>query len=222
MYSDRLPIPTRIQWAELAIQQATDHKAIASALAELGYDADEVASGRHLLERVLQWQEQLDTENSEQVAATQHVQELYDDLSKQYDQHSRLAEIAFKNAPGYLTALGLVGCRERDFDRWMGRVAQFYDVALGNSDIQAGLARFNIERSDLKAALRSIEKLGTAQATAQRETSEALLAMQSRDQAMETLDDWMEDFIEVALIALEEQPEHLEALGLQVAMPVLS
>lgn len=221
MYSDRLPIPTRIQWAEQAITQATAQPAIARALAELGYDADEVASGRRLLERVLRLQDQLDTEHSEQVAATQHVQALYDDLAKQYDQHSRLAEVAFKSAPGYLTALGLVGCRERDFDRWMGRVAQFYDVALGNTEIQTGLSRFNIERNDLRAMLRMVEKLGTAQANAQRETSEAVLALQARGQALESLDDWMEDFMEVALIALEEAPQHLEALGLHVTMPVL-
>lgn len=222
MYSDRLPIPTRIQWAELAITQATDQRAIACALAELGYDADEVASGRDLLERVLQLQDQLNTEHSEQVAATQHVQALYDELVKLYDQHSRLAEVAFKHTPGYLTALGLVGCRERDFDRWLAQVAQFYDVALGNTSIQEGLSRFNITRKDLRNTLRSIAKLGTAQATAQQETSEAITAMQARDQALESLDDWMEDFLEVAMIALEDQPEALEALGLQVAMPVLS
>jgi hypothetical protein len=57
----------------------------------------------------------------------------------------------------------------------------------------------------------AVEAASIAQA---KERGEAQDATQARDAALEALDDWLSDFIAIAHVALEEQPQLLEKLGI--------
>lgn len=53
----------------------------------------------------------------------------------------------------------------------------------------------------------------TDRANSLREVGESKNATKARDAAMAAMQDWMTEFYAVARIALEEQPQLLEALG---------
>lgn len=62
-----------------------------------------------------------------------------------------------------------------------------------------------------KALVDSVEALSVAQA---KERGEAQDATQARDTALDELDEWMSDFLAIAHVALEDQPQLLEKLGI--------
>ena len=79
-----------------------------------------------------------------------------------------------------------------------------------------GLSRFNITATnltDVQALLTTYENVTATQKT---QTAEAQQATLDRDKAMKALDIWMRGFQEVSKIALEANPQLLEALGIAV------
>ncbi len=57
--------------------------------------------------------------------------------------------------------------------------------------------------------MKQVDDLNNAQ---QRETSEAQIATKSRDAAIDELSGWLNEFREIAFIALENNPQQLESL----------
>ncbi|KAB8141732.1 hypothetical protein F8S13_18500 [Chloroflexia bacterium SDU3-3] len=49
-----------------------------------------------------------------------------------------------------------------------------------------------------------------------KESTQAENAAKARDAAIDELDDWVEDFIKIARLALADNPQLLEALGVAV------
>ena len=98
----------------------------------------------------------------------------------------------------------------------VAQAKRFYANALGNADTLAGLARFGITQEQLEAAQASLDEVEVASAAKQREMGEAQKATQTRDAAVDALEDWMSDFIAIARIAFEEDAQQLEKLGIVV------
>lgn len=46
------------------------------------------------------------------------------------------------------------------------------------------------------------------------DTHETQAATQARDEALDDLQEWMGDFVSIARIALEDQPQYIEMLGI--------
>ena len=61
--------------------------------------------------------------------------------------------------------------------------------------------------------MEAVEGLNAAQ---EEEKGEAQQATQTRDEAMDVLSDWLEDFLDIAEVALADRPQLLEALGVVV------
>ena len=90
----------------------------------------------------------------------------------------------------------------------------FYANALDSNDIQAGLARFGVTTENLQqtqALVNDVEKKHNIQL---QEKGEAQQATKVRDEAFDTMQEWMSDFVAVARIALEDSPQYLEVLGI--------
>ena len=73
-----------------------------------------------------------------------------------------------------------------------------------------------ITAEQLNAANALIADVETTRADYLREKGESQNATQTKDASFAVLDDWMSEFYAVARIALEDQPQLLEALGLLV------
>lgn len=214
MYQSGLTITKKIEQATFSITNALNNPDITTPLAVFGYDAVRLNEGKTLLDNLKLLQAKQKQEYIEQRAATTDRDDIRTQIEAVYSKHLKLAKIAFKREPNILLALEAVGQRLRTYDGWKGQVTAFYNAAMNNQPIKDGLARFNITETNLTDVQAQLTVLETAEAKQKTEIGEAQQATLDRDTAMEALDDWMSDFQEVAKIALEDNPQLLEALGI--------
>ena len=73
--------------------------------------------------------------------------------------------------------------------------------------------KFGVTAEKLAAGQAQVDGVEALAAAQKKETGEAQQATQKRDVALEALDGWMSDFVAIARIALEENPQWLEKMG---------
>jgi transcriptional antiterminator Rof (Rho-off) len=213
MYYKGLTISKRLQIADTAITNAATEPII-TYLDGIGYDLETINKGRELLDKAQELYRKQNQELLQQKEATAARDVLREKINKVYLRHAKLAKIAFKEDNNLLSSLGLTGKRLQAFIDWKKQVEQFYDIALGNEHIKMGLKRFKIQEEELLNAKTSLIEVNNAEALQKKELSDAQQATVEKDKALLALDKWIESFFAVSKIALENEPQLLEALGL--------
>jgi hypothetical protein len=200
--------------AQVAIDNALQLPKIQSYLQEYGYTPEKLQQGKSLYETAFNLQQQQRREYGEQIAATETFNQLWQTAQASYMKCVKIARIAFKNNPGIATELDLNGIRKRTISGWLLQAQQFYNNALSNGEILAALAEYGINEEKLKTCLAETEAVAQANLAQEKEKGEAQNATQVRDKAIDELDAWLSDFIAIAKIALEAEPQLLESLGI--------
>ena len=98
----------------------------------------------------------------------------------------------------------------------METVKKFYTVAAADSDIQSKLVRLKITTEEINGTIQLITNSELSRAEYLREKGESQDSTKSKDKAFGEIDDWMSEFYAVAKIALEDNPQLLESLGIFV------
>ena len=99
---------------------------------------------------------------------------------------------------------------------WLETAKKFYLEVLADTEVQTKLSRLKITSEGLNAANTLISELDTARAEYLREKGESQDSTKQKDATFGNLDDWMSEFYAVARIALEDNIQLLEALGVIV------
>jgi len=126
-----------------------------------------------------------------------------------------IARVAFKDNPEFATKLVLGGKRKESLSGWLLQAQRFYANTLDNVDIHSALAPYGVTMEKLQAGQAEVEAVEGAGKRQKAEMSEAQIATQERDTALDALDDWMADFRELARIAVEDNPQLLEMLDIR-------
>ncbi|MBN1252830.1 MAG: hypothetical protein JXA16_11890 [Bacteroidales bacterium] len=139
-----------------------------------------------------------------------------EELDEIYSLHHKKAKVAFRNEPEVLKRLNLDGSMPQVYVKWFETVKKFYKEVLVDKQIQKKLARLKITLEELTNTDNKITELNAARAEYLKERGESQDATKQKDAAFAQIDDWMSEFYAVARIALEDNPQLLEALGLFV------
>ena len=207
-------IDSFLQQVRLGIQNAQDVPEIASALAGFGFDAARVQAGATLLDTAETLQAVQVKEYSEQYQATTALNEAQAAADKLFGIHRKLAKLALRDDPDAQKALLLHENKKQALDPWLGQAGVFYKNVLGDPDMLAALAKYNVTEAQLLEGQTAVVAVATLNASQEKEKSEAQKATKARDKALDNLDDWYVEFRELSRIALEDDAQRLEALGL--------
>ena len=202
--------------AQVAIANAQANTEIQESLAAFGYTPEIVQTGKLLYDRAAATVQQQKAEYGDQIGATAALEEAWAQAKKDYNLLVQVARVAFKNDPGVATKLALNGRRKESFSGWLEQANVFYDNAIANPDTIAALSNFGITQEKLQAGKTQVEELAALNAAQEKEKGEAQQATKTRDEALDALDDWLEDFLAIAEVALADKPQLLEALGVLV------
>lgn len=207
-------IANRLESARLALTNALAEAELLSALTPFGYDESRLQQGQVLYENALTvWQSQ-QQKQSRRRAATAAYKQADAAASHAYMRAVQLCRTLYRGDPITYRALGLVGSRSKAFAPKVAQMRAFYTTALGSPSILTTLSEYGVSESQLQTELALVTDLENARSQREVENGAAQDATQSRRQALSVLDRWMGDFVAIARLALEENPQRLEMLGL--------
>ncbi|MGC1309071.1 MAG: hypothetical protein WA885_17740 [Phormidesmis sp.] len=213
-------IDNLLSQAQLAIDNALNNPKVLGYLSDFGYTSARIQQGKKLYNIAAAAQLTQTTEVGEQISTTATLNESWETAKKTYIRFVKVARVAFKRNSGVSTQLDLSGSRKRTLSGWMAQATQFYKNALGNKETLKALAEFGITEQKLGAGLKEIEAIETANLAQEKEKGEAQAATQKRDVALDELQDWLSDYLAIAKVALEADPQLLEGLGVLQRSPV--
>ncbi|MBI3960741.1 MAG: hypothetical protein HY328_18170 [Chloroflexi bacterium] len=206
-------IDQQLAAAQLALSNARTDADLSGPLADLGYDAARLDEGWGLYQAAVAAQQRQSQEYGEQYSASDAFGAAWEAAQADYSRYVKVARIALKGERGASAALDLDGPRKRPLAGWLAQARQFYTNALADESVLAALTRFGVSQEKLVAGQTQVAVVEGLAATQKKETGEAQQATQDRDAALEALDEWMGDFLAIARIALEENPQWLEKMG---------
>lgn len=199
------------QW-RVALENAELQPEIAAKMSELSYDSGKIAEGKALLTETRQV---YDTNKTEEVETTEASEKFKTDrklLEKTFRRHRRKARVVFRKDPVMLKRLAIDDDVPGAYAKLIETVSVFYNEAAKPNALDP-LARLGITADDIAAGAQLVNTVETDRANYLREVGESENATKAKDAAMAKMQDWMTEFYAVARIALEDQPQLLEALG---------
>lgn len=138
------------------------------------------------------------------------------ELDDLYKTHRKKAKVVFLKDSLTASKLGVTGTLNKAYVAWLDTVTKFHTIAAADVDIQTKLELFKVTLEDINKGVTLIDEVKAARAEYLREKGESEDATKAKDAAFSTLADWMSEFYAVAKIALEDNPQLLEALGVTV------
>lgn len=214
--SRKSSIADQIIYSDTALTNIQEEADIFQAMVSYGYDAEALASGRRLHEQAAQLVYQQRRARSELMKATAELQRRLGLAQASTMRLLKLARIALKGDRSAAISLQLDGPRPRAVRAWVEQARQFYSNALRQPEILAQLDQLRITPAQLAAGLAQVQDVADALHAQGIARGQARAATAARDAALDALAAWLGDCLNVARIALADNPQRLEALGIVV------
>jgi len=211
----RRTIQERLTDAEVVITNSLDDAEIAAALAVYNFTTERIQGGKTILDSAREAVNKQRIEYGEQYDATETVNSARNAVDKKYQVTLKIARIALKDNTAAQTAMMLTGRRKETLTGWLEQTKAFYDNLLNNSDWLTAMANYGFTPERLAEERNLVNSVEEARHKQLKEIGEAQDATEKRDDSMETLDAWMAEFRQIAVIALTDNPQWLEKLGIK-------
>jgi hypothetical protein len=201
---------------EMALTNSQNKEEIATILAEYTYGTEKVAEGKAIYdETVIIWK-QNKIESDEQSQAYAIFSGLYEELEKTYSSLRKRAKIIFRKDEETLKQLSITGSKPKTYAKFVVACEKLYEELKSEEALLTKLAPMKVTKKTINDGIKLIGDVKDARYSYHKEKSENQQATIDKDNALTKLDDWMDDFFAVAKIALEDEPQFLEALGITV------
>jgi hypothetical protein len=201
-------------FAQNAISNAISQPVLKPYFDEYGYTAEKLQEGNELYQKAEEAHKIQKKEYGDQYEATSDLDIAKANADKVYKRHLKIARIALGNEPGPVNALQLAGIRLRTLSGWLSQAKAFYANGIKDPAVLEALGKYNITKEKLEAGQALILECEDKYNKQLKEKGEAQTATKVRDNAVDELDKWMSEFTGIARIALEENPQYLEMLGI--------
>lgn len=200
-----------------AIDLSLNDPVLQENLANFGFGPEKIAVGKSLLDKLQQSDDRQKDERDAYLASARIFREKRKEASTVYMRYVRTARLIFQDDTKTANNFHLQAVRRRDYAGWLVQALLFYKSLLDNPKLLEKLEEFKITHEELEAGKQLVmdtESAGTQKTDAYAESQRATEAKNKAHKEMQT---WFSDFIGVAKIALKNDRQKLEKLG--VVMP---
>jgi hypothetical protein len=156
------------------------------------------------------------SEQGDQHAATNALNESRDQCEKKVKRAKRLARLAFENNSKPFEKLNLKTLNIGPFEDWLVDAESFYSKILGNPEWLAAMENFGYTTEQLQADQEEVQNLKVLQHQQFTEMGQAQQATQDKWNKFKEMHARCDVLREVAKIEFEDDAQHLEKLGILV------
>lgn len=206
-------IAEQIKEARTLIDNSRQHPGIRQALTTFGYPLKNIDRGHLLLEQFLLLHRAMQDQYGAKLNATDTVQTEWQQLKATYDEHLTLAKLAFKNHRGTQQTLGIDRPRPSRRAAYTEQLTRFYNNLLPH---HKAMQAYGTTKGELEQARAMVEAFVQAQQQQTQKRGEAQSATQQRNVALKQLQRWVQGYRAIVRVALQDQPQLLEVLGILV------
>jgi hypothetical protein len=135
-------------------------------------------------------------------------------LKAMYKEHLTIARFAFRNDPYLQGQLELKGGRKSDWAGWLGQVGDFYTKA--ETLALPALKKQGVTAEEIARGNAMAQALTAAYEDKKSTKGNAQSSTKKRDEVLKAIDVWIRNFKKVAQVALQDDPQLLEVLGMVV------
>lgn len=205
-----------LERARIALTNAESHAEIKPLLAAFGMDDAKIAEGWAVFQKAKTTWESNEKENAETAIASNNYHAAYNIFESLFKRHRDQSLIFFKKRPDFLILLGVKGRFPQTYNQFFDKSKEFYTAIQSNSEIQAQLNLCKITPEIVTDCLTKHTDLLALRAIYDKESGESQASTKSKNADLLDLKEWIEDFDIIAKIALYDNPQLLEVLGIFV------
>ncbi len=198
---------------DVAVDNALNTPEILEQLAVYGYDEKKIKQGRAMRVELDELMMQQEDAHLAAKDATRVLNEARQQADTMFSTHLSIARIAFKDDPTFWNALKLGQARERGLPDWMVQIQRFYTRIVV---VAKEMEKYNVPQKELIETRKLIAQIGNLQRLQKKAKGQAQVATQNKAKAINDLELWMRRFFRIARVALDQNPQQLEMLGVVV------
>lgn len=200
--------------AQVMIENSLADPVVKEALATYGYSGETLAAGKTLYEETIALQNTQKKEYGDQVAATSELNDIWETADQQYMKTLKIARIAFQDHPKADRAVMLFGRRKESLSGWLAQAQIFYANILNDADLMDSLVKYGYTTEKIQQESTLLNQIAAKNQEQRKEMGEAQASTQARDKKIDELAKWVSDLRAVAKVALADDPQQLEKLGI--------
>ncbi|MGE5605242.1 MAG: hypothetical protein ACM3YE_06065 [Bacteroidota bacterium] len=200
--------------AQVMIENSLADPDVKAALAAYGYTGEILAAGKTLYDEAVALQNAQKKEYGDQIAATSELNDIWETADRQYMRTLKIARIAFQDHPKADKAVMLFGRRKESLSGWLEQAQSFYSNIQNDADLLNALSKYGYSPESLQQESELLNQIVIRNQQQKKEMGEAQAATQARDKKIDELAHWISDLRAVAKVALADDPQQLEKLGI--------
>jgi len=189
---------------------------IATLLQSYGIDSTHLENGVNLYNSVITATENQRREQQEQGLAYDNLYVSKNDFATRYKKTFKIAKMASRTDANLQDRLKVNAPVERAIESWILQAIDFYNRLNNEPDFITVLNKYGITSETISQEKQIADNLRLLRNEAMSEKGQAQEATRVRDVELEKLDDYCYELKTIAKIALENQPQLLEELGVLV------
>ena len=200
--------------AQVMIENAISDPIVKAALEVYGYTGHKLQSGKTLYHEAVALQNIQKKEYGEQIAATAELNSIWKTAHQQYIRTLKIARVAFQDNVKAGNAAILHGRRKESLSGWLAQAQVFYTNIINDGFFVNALAEYDYSPAKLSQEAALLEQVAAKNAQQKTKTGEAHAATEARDKKIDELANWVSDLRAVVKVALADNPQQLEKLGI--------
>lgn len=207
-------IDTQLAQASTLIMNASKHPKVKQQMSGFGYTDERMQQGLELVNTFRLLQAEKDNCYSRNHALKQQLDQDIKALKSLYREHLTIARFAFRTDAYMQAQLHLKGKRKTDWAGWTAQLQNFYSRI--EAEGMVAMKKHGAKAEELAQGKAMADALRATQQDKQSITGDAQSATQRRDEVLKAMNRWVSDFKKIAQVALQDDPQLLESLGILV------
>ena len=202
-----------LESSKIALTNVETNPIIKPLMEDLGYNTAKIDEGKALLNQAKTQFNSNQALEDKRAQAYKAFEEAKTSIEVKYAKDRKKAKIVFRQNTLVLKELGIKGIVPKSYVKWLETVNLYYNTLNTQPNILNQLATLQITQQHVTDLLAELNELENLRATYIQAKGNAQNATKTKSKAFKDLEKYMSDFFAVARIALESEPQLLEALG---------